>query len=312
MTEWIMNREYAQPRHRHGIHQFPSVYGNMSTYLESEAVTAAKKKTQDHQAQRPEYTSRWEDELEKTLSQLSGRQFSYNLEADPLWSSYRRSYTRKGRLAMEDTLGRTTALTGGYGNSYAANAAQQSYNGYMTALTDKIPELYALAQERYDRQTQDLTARYELYLQNEKQDQQLFADRFDGWLQELKLLQAQEQAALQAEQDRNLAQQEADRWQAEQDRKDQQFQAEQDWLNKKWEAEHPTQASGSGGTSGATGSGDSGSEYDNGGVSTENIKKMQEALGVTPDGIWGPESAEAAGGVTADVAWANYCATYLQ
>ena len=50
----------------------------------------------------------------------------------------------------------------------------------------------------------------------------------------------------------------------------------------------------------------SGVAYDNGSVSTENIKKMQEALGVGVDGAWGPNSTKAAGGMTADEAWAAY------
>ena len=50
--------------------------------------------------------------------------------------------------------------------------------------------------------------------------------------------------------------------------------------------------------------------YDNGTVSTENIKKIQKALGVTADGKWGPESQAAAkkkwGVTSANAAWDAY------
>lgn len=269
----------------------------MSTYLESDAVTAAKKKRQQHESSRPVYTSRWEQELEDSLKALDNREFSYDLSADPLWDSYRKAYTRKGRLAMEDTLGKTTALTGGYGNSYASTAAQQSYNGYMEALTDKIPQLMELAQSRFDAETDRLNERYEMYLEREKADRESFDDAFDRWFQELQMLQQEEEA---------LSKEDYDRFEAQ----------------RKWEAEHPEASGGSGSSSGGTsGSSSSGGgstsgglpalgTYDNGSVSEENIKKIQAALGVTVDGKWGRESYIAAGHVSADVAWQNYLSEF--
>ena len=61
-----------------------------------------------------------------------------------------------------------------------------------------------------------------------------------------------------------------------------------------------------GGGGGSGGGGGGGSEYDNGNVSEEDIMKIQKALGVTVDGKWGPKSTKAAGGLTADEAWAAY------
>ena len=258
----------------------------MSTYMESDAVTAAKKKVTDHESKRPAYASRWEQELADTLERLSGRSFSYHREADPLYHTYRKAYTRQGQLAMADTLGKSTALTGGYGNSWAHTAAQESYQGYMDALADKIPQLYQLAQEQYDRETKALQERYEQYLSREQADRESFDDAFDRWLQELEILQ-----------DEALALSKEDRDRYESDRA--------------WEADHPTAAGGesdSGGPSSGKPSGKPG--YDNAGVSAENIKKIQALLGVTVDGKWGPESYAAAGNVTADVAWQNYLSEF--
>lgn len=48
----------------------------------------------------------------------------------------------------------------------------------------------------------------------------------------------------------------------------------------------------------------SGGAYDNGSLSAGQVRQMQQALGVTADGMWGQNSAKAAGGLTADEAWA--------
>lgn len=64
-------------------------------------------------------------------------------------------------------------------------------------------------------------------------------------------------------------------------------------------AERTSVSSGGGGRGGSGGSG-----YDNGGPTTTQIQQMQTALGVTPDGMWGPETQAAAGGLSADQAWA--------
>ncbi len=351
----------------------------MATYLEEDAVKTAKKKTEEHEQSRPTYTSRWESRLQSTLDDLSGRQFTYDVQKDPVYDSYRRAYTRKGRLAMEDTLGKTTALTGGYGNSYAATAAQDSYNGYMQALTDKIPELYQLAQERYDRETEQLHQQYKLYLEQEDRDRDSFESSYDRWLEELELLQDQEGAAYdQMDTDRKFAASQeaqkydqmdadrkfaADREDAEYDRMDtdrrfeadredaaydqmdtdRKFQASQEAqkyaqmdADRKFEAdredaaydqmdtdrefaedkrrydlEHPQKpADQTGGTTSSGSTATTRKNYDNGSVSEENIKKIQKVLGVKVDGKWGAESRQAAGDVSADVAWANYCSEF--
>lgn len=46
--------------------------------------------------------------------------------------------------------------------------------------------------------------------------------------------------------------------------------------------------------------------YDNGGLTSDQVRKLQEKLGVTADGLWGKNSKEAADGLTADEAWAKY------
>ena len=48
-----------------------------------------------------------------------------------------------------------------------------------------------------------------------------------------------------------------------------------------------------------------GGGYNNGSLTTDQVKQLQQALGVTADGLWGSQSQQAAGGLTADQAWAQ-------
>lgn len=65
----------------------------------------------------------------------------------------------------------------------------------------------------------------------------------------------------------------------------------------------------SGGSYSYGGSGGSysyGDGYDNGSLTPAQVAAMQKALGVTADGVWGPQSSAAADGMTAEEAWDAY------
>lgn len=51
------------------------------------------------------------------------------------------------------------------------------------------------------------------------------------------------------------------------------------------------------------------SSYSNGSLTNEQVKQLQKYYGVTADGKWGTNSKKAAGGLTADQAWAKYRGT---
>lgn len=88
--------------------------------------------------------------------------FSYDLNADMLYRQYKDQYMAQGKQAMMDAMGQASALTGGYGNSYAGTVGQQTYQGYLAGLNDKVPELYQLALDKYNREGEDLLAKYSL------------------------------------------------------------------------------------------------------------------------------------------------------
>ena len=78
------------------------------------------------------------------------KKFEYNPETDPLYRALATQYTRNGRRAMDDTLAKVSARTGGLASSYAATAGNQAYGNYMSELSDRIPELTRLAYQMYN------------------------------------------------------------------------------------------------------------------------------------------------------------------
>lgn len=98
----------------------------------------------------PVYNNRYDATIQSLIGEILNREdFSYNPETDPLYSQYRKQYTREGQRATQDALGAAAAASAGIPSSYAATAAAQAGNYYASQLTDKIPELYELAYNKY-------------------------------------------------------------------------------------------------------------------------------------------------------------------
>lgn len=98
----------------------------------------------------PEYTNRYDGKIQELLNGLINREdFSYDAATDPLYSQYKKEYTREGQRATQDALGAAAAASGGIPSSYAATAASQAGDYYAAQLSDKIPELYQLAYNKY-------------------------------------------------------------------------------------------------------------------------------------------------------------------
>lgn len=126
----------------------------------------------------PGYASQYQGQIDTVSQQLLGRApFTYDPESDPAYQQYRDSYTRSGQRAMRDTLGQVSARTGGLASSYAGSAAQQTYDGYMSALADKVPELRQLAYQMYMDEGNTLRANLSMLQGLESSDYSRYLDR---------------------------------------------------------------------------------------------------------------------------------------
>ena len=97
--------------------------------------------------------------LDGLVSAYQNESFSYDPEADEAFQNYAKMMRKQGSLAMEDTMGKAAAMTGGYGNSYAETAGQSMYNQYLGTIDAKAEDYYDRALDQFDRaQNQRLNA----------------------------------------------------------------------------------------------------------------------------------------------------------
>lgn len=153
-------------------------------YVKSEAVLAAEQKL-EQMASPGSYESKWQDQLNDAINKILNReQFEYDINADALYSQYKDKYTQAARMAMEDTMGQAAAMTGGYGNSYAAAVGNQAYAQQMQNLNDVIPELYQMAYDRYNDEGQRMLDHYGILANQENLDYGRFRDEMSDYLNE--------------------------------------------------------------------------------------------------------------------------------
>ena len=102
-----------------------------------------------------------QDQLDAILNKILNREeFSYDLNGDALYQQYKDKYIKQGKMAMGDAIGQASAMTGGYGNSYAQSVGQQAYQAQLDNLNDIVPELYQMALDKYNQEGQDMLNQY--------------------------------------------------------------------------------------------------------------------------------------------------------
>ncbi len=155
-------------------------------YQESDTVKAANQALQAHTAKKPgEYQSKWQSQLDDAINRILNREkFSYDFNGDALYQQYKDKYIQQGKMAMADTMGQAAAMTGGYGNSYAASAGNQAYQQSLQQLNDIVPELYKMAYDRYNQEGQDLYNQYGMLTDRENTDYGRYRDSVSDWQNE--------------------------------------------------------------------------------------------------------------------------------
>lgn len=156
------------------------------TYAPSEAVIQAAQMLSEQMAKAPgQYNSPWSTQLNETLDKILNREkFSYDFNGDAFYQQYKDKFTQQARMASEDAVARASAMTGGYGNSYAAMAGAQAFNEQMGQLNDVIPELWQMAYDKYAREGQDLKDAYSLLAAREAEAYGKYRDEKADYLTE--------------------------------------------------------------------------------------------------------------------------------
>ena len=106
----------------------------------------------------------YSDQINSLMSQISGRdKFSYDVDNDPLFQQALASAMNSGKSAMQDTIGQASALTGGYGSSYATTAGNQAYNAYIEDAYNNLPQYYQMALDAYNAEGDEMYRQLGMY-----------------------------------------------------------------------------------------------------------------------------------------------------
>lgn len=152
-------------------------------YEESELVKKYFNDLNNHSSNKPgEYQSKYMGLADEVLNNYLNREkFSYDLNGDALYQQYKDKYTTQGKLAMQDTMAQAAAMTGGYGNSYAATVGNQAYQASLQNLNDIVPELYQMAYDQYQQEGQDMLNQYGLLTDRDSIDYGRYRDTVADW-----------------------------------------------------------------------------------------------------------------------------------
>ena len=92
----------------------------------------------------------YSDQVKDMMDKIMNREkFSYDVDSDVLFQQALASAMNSGKQAMQDTIGQASALTGGYGSTYATSAGNQAYNAFIEDAYNNLPEYYQMAMEAY-------------------------------------------------------------------------------------------------------------------------------------------------------------------
>lgn len=164
-------------------------------YDDSEDTKKKYQAYQNHQSTKPVYSFDRQQELDDARDAWQNRgQFQYNMADDGMYQQLVDRYVQQGKMAMQDTVGQSATLTGGYGNTWAQNAGQQAYHGYLQGLNDMTPQLYQMALDRYQMEGENL---YNQYAALSAEEQQAYGRHMDAqnlWQQQSDALRADAEA----------------------------------------------------------------------------------------------------------------------
>lgn len=257
--------------------------------------------------------SEWDSILEELGQQLLNMNYTDWTQGEQ-YQALADRYGQQGRMSMQDVLGQISSRTGGLASSYATTAAQQQYNQLMSQLEEAAMDMYNVERS-------DLYDRANMARQYAQDDYNRYLDEWDQW-------NTNRNYEYQLSRDAIEDQRYADNLAYEREQAQQQstsiekpnLTAAQTLTAIKNGVINDTTLSAYeyyfgepyGGTTVTGTPADTPkkkvSGYDNGGLSTSEVKRMQEDINkylpegekIAVDGKWGAATKKAADGLTAD------------
>lgn len=255
--------------------------------------------------------SEWDSVLNSLADKLLNMNYTDWTQGDQ-YKALADRYGQQGRMSMQDVLGQISSRTGGLASSWAQTSANQQYNSFMSQLEDAAMEMYGV-------EMNDLYDRANMARQYAQDDYNRYVDDYNRWANNRDFYynayrdsvsdqRYEDQLAYERQQDA-LAQNSSGTTKPN-------LTAAQTLTALKNGVVNDTTMSAYeyyfgepyGGTTGTvdTGKKTGGGSYNNGSLTTAQVKQLQKKLGVTADGMWGAKSKKAAGGLSADDAWKKF------
>ena len=162
-------------------------FGSLEDY---EAYKNAREAYDSAKANRPgEYQSKFDEQINSLVDQIINREkFDYNYRTDDKYAAYKKSSEEAARKAANNSMAMGARMSGGYGNSYAQNAAAQAYAEQMAGVTDKIPEFEQLAYERDRAERSDLSDNLSILNGLDSRDYTRYRNEVNDYYTDLSLL----------------------------------------------------------------------------------------------------------------------------
>lgn len=105
----------------------------------------------------------YSDQVRDMMDKIMNREkFSYDVDTDPLFQQALASAMNSGKQAMQDTIGQASALTGGYGSTYATSAGNQAYNSFIEDAYDNLPQYYEMSMKAYQMEGDEMYRQYSM------------------------------------------------------------------------------------------------------------------------------------------------------
>lgn len=124
---------------------------------------------------RTSYTEKVEAMMDKIMNR---EDFEYDVDSDQLFQQALASAMNSGKSAMQDTIGQASALTGGYGSTYATSAGNQAYNAFIEDAYNNLPEYYQMALQAYQMEGEEMFKELGMYVDADNREYQR---TYDAW-----------------------------------------------------------------------------------------------------------------------------------
>ncbi|MBR1763489.1 MAG: hypothetical protein IJ731_09030 [Eubacterium sp.] len=107
------------------------------------------------------HLNQYQSDVDALYNQVMNQEkFSYDPQKDQLFQMYKQQYMNQGNRAMQNQMGIAAAAAGGYNSSAAQTSAQNTFQGYMDALSDKAAQTYQNALDMYKYNQQNILDRF--------------------------------------------------------------------------------------------------------------------------------------------------------